>query len=81
MWRKEAPHQLLPPAREVKLFLLLSGWLQGPWTGSAGFSGALAGSSFAPQGKDKFVVLGGGFLFRGGSGYEPTSRALGAASQ
>lgn len=65
-WRDKAPDQPLPPAREVKLFLSqVSGWLHGPWAGRAGFLGALAGSSLASQGKDEFLITGGGFLVRG----------------
>lgn len=72
---EEAPAQPLPPAREVKLFLLpVAGWPHGS-------SGALAGSSLASQGKDKFLVTGGCFLVRGRCGCEPPPRALGSASQ
>lgn len=73
--------RLLPSAREVRLFLCkTSGWLQGPWAGGAGFSGALAGSSLASQGKDKFLVAAGCFLVRGHGGFERCPRALGSPS-
>lgn len=46
--------------------------------GSDGFSGALAGSSLASQGKDKFLVTAGCFLVRGHGGFERCPRALGS---
>lgn len=71
--------QPLASVREVRLFLCeASGWLQGPWAGSAGFSGALAGSSLASQGKDKFLVTADCFLVRGHGGFEHSPRAPGS---
>lgn len=71
--------QLLASAREARLFLCeASGWLQGPWAGSAGFSGALAGNSLASQGKDEFLVAAGCFLVRGHGGFEHSPGAPGS---
>jgi len=71
--------QPLASAREARLFLCeVSGWLQGPWAGSAGFSGALAGNSLASQGKDEFLVAAGCFLVRGHGGFEHSPRAPGS---
>lgn len=79
---EEAPDEPLPPAREVKLFLLpVSGWPHVPWAARARFSGALAGSHLASQGKDLFLVTGGCFLVSGSHGCEAPPGALGSASQ